>query len=117
MCWHLNQVTSYFISGKPPTASPAPPDGPKRLEAILATGQIPDGIESPAHMLPPADAADSEVDNFIATLERSKSFNGPYPPHRLFGPLNPEQGRTLILMHAARHLSFLVPTTTVIRAA
>ena len=114
MCFHLNQTTNYLMSPGPHNTSPAPADGPAKLKAILASGQIPGGIEAPQHFLPADDCADASVEELIATLERLKSFAGPFAPHRLFGELSVEDGHRIVLLHAARHLSFLVPTTTVI---
>jgi hypothetical protein len=110
-CWHLNFALRYFMSPGPHAEVPATAENRQRLEAILSGGKIPGGIQSPDQAVPPPTAGDADIEAFIATLARFKTFNGPFAPHRLFGKLTLEQGRKLALTHSAHHLSYLVPTT------
>ncbi len=81
------------------------------LERIMASGQLPDGIVAPDPMVPPAHCGDDAIDAFLATMQKFKAFPGPIAPHRIFGTLNDVDARKLNLIHCARHLSFLIPTT------
>ena len=81
-----------------------------RLEAILASGRLPSGIEAPQPAIPPDDASDASVEALLATIDRFESFNGPIAPHRIFGNLSDAEARKLNLIHCAHHLSYLVPT-------
>lgn len=80
-------------------------------EKILANEQLPDGLVAPDPMQPPADCGDDAIDSFIAKMQKFKSFTGPIAPHRIFGTLSDADARKLNLIHCARHLSFLTPTT------
>jgi hypothetical protein len=110
-CWHLNATTGFIMRPGPhPEPTPEQVAGRARLQAILDGGQLPSGIQAPETVTPPADAPESAADDFVATLERVKTFPGPFAPHRLFGRLSDDEARRLILLHAAHHLSHLVPT-------
>ena len=113
-CWHLNATTSYLMSPPPADAAPTPPDAAQRLAAIFAAGKIPDGLVAPEKVVPPEKCGDDSIEAYIATLQRLKTFAGPFTPHRLFGQFTAEQAKKHTLLHATRHLSFLVPTATVI---
>jgi hypothetical protein len=110
-CWHLNKALTFVMSGAPAAPMETPPDGPQRLAMILGTGKIPGGVQAPERVIPPTTCEDCEVAALITTLEKFKKFDGPFPPHRLFGPLTPEQWQKVNLIHVAHHLSKLVPTT------
>jgi hypothetical protein len=108
-CWHLNAVMSYLMSPGPHAVPDTSPPDRETLQRILAGGQIPDGIIAPERAIPPAFCAADAADNFIQTVERFRTFQGPFAPHRLFGHLTLDEGRRLSMLHCARHLSFLVP--------
>jgi hypothetical protein len=108
-CWHLNQILTYFMTTPARTPMETPPGGPEKLAAILSAGAIPSGIQSPERVLPPANCTDADVTAFITTLQKFKTFAGPFPPHRLFGAMTPEEGKKLNLIHIAHHLSKLIP--------
>ena len=79
------------------------------IAALLAVRQIPEGLQAPEPMLPPATCGDEAIDAFIATMEKYKRFPGPTAPHRIFGHLAEPDARKLNLIHCAHHLSYLTP--------
>ncbi|HZZ44130.1 MAG TPA: DUF1569 domain-containing protein [Tepidisphaeraceae bacterium] len=111
VCWHLNKSTSYMMSAGPHVEPSAEQQaaGQQILKGVLAKGEIPRGVEAPERALPPAEVGEGAIDEFVATMERFKSFPGPFAPHRLFGRLTSEDARRLVLIHAAHHMSHLVP--------
>lgn len=117
--WTLAQVCDHLDRGTKARMAPGPhePTTPEQaarksmVEQILATGELPDGIQAPDFMQPPADCGDEAIDRLIARLREFARFTGPIAPHRLFGHLPEQQIRRLNLIHCARHLSFLTPTS------
>jgi hypothetical protein len=96
---------------------PFPPNTPEQdarrpvFEQVMRSGQLPSGIDAPSQAVPPPDAGDSAIDDFIKTLTRFKNYREPIAPHRIFGHLSDADARRLNLIHCAHHLSHLVPTT------
>ncbi len=109
-CWHLDVVTKTRL--KP---GPFPPNTPEQdakkdmFAQVLATGQLPPGLESPDEFVPPSDADATAVTAFLETLEKVKTHVGPFAPHRRFGHMSDDDSRKQILIHTAHHLSHLVP--------
>ena len=110
VCHHLDQSLQWSMR-----PGPFPPDTPEqqastpRVQQILASGKLPDGIQTADHMLPAPDAGDTAIDSFLATLKRYEAYQGELAPHRLFGRLSRDQLRQLARIHCAHHLSHLVP--------
>ena len=108
VCWHLH-VTTEFVMRPGPYA----PDTPEIVEMrplmhkILAEG-MPPGLTAPDHVIPPADAPDTAVDEFLSTMRRFATFQN-FAPHRRFGHVGDDAIRGLVLAHAAHHLSYYVP--------
>lgn len=110
-CWHLARATEFSMRAGPfPELTPQQQAAGPMKNAILASGKLPSGISAPDEFVPPADPADSEVDHLIAAMEKAESFEGPFAPHRVFGPLTNTEARQLRLFHCAHHLSYLTPT-------
>jgi hypothetical protein len=109
-CHHLNQSLQWSMR-----PGPFPPDTPEqqastpRLQQIMASGQLPIGIQAPDHMQPPPNASDAVIDEFLATLKRYGEHPGELAPHRLFGRRSRDELRQLVRIHCAHHLSHLVP--------
>jgi hypothetical protein len=110
ICWHLNTAISYTMRPGPHPQPPTPPDTAERLKKVLASGRIPSGIQSPEMAVPPADAPEAAIDQFLATIDSLKTFKGPFAPHRLFGSVPQADYLRLHLIHSAHHLGFLTPT-------
>jgi hypothetical protein len=112
MCWHLETAIRLRMSPGPhPANTPAQDARREQFQQILATGQLPSGIEAPAPAIPPVNADDSSIDALITTIEKWKEYAGPIAPHRLFGNISDAEARRLNLIHCAHHLSYLVPTS------
>ena len=114
MAWHLNHAT--LARMKPgPHADDTPEQLARRplLQHVLAmNGYLPDGIQAPEPLQPPADAPESVIDDLIASLRQLKAYKGEIAPHRIFGRIPDADARRLNLIHCAHHLSYLTPTTT-----
>lgn len=84
--------------------------GPRQLRKTLATGDL--GRNSPTipASVPPADTADADgVERFKAMVERANRFADEPRPSPFFGPMDRDEWVKLNCVHAAHHLSFLVP--------
>jgi hypothetical protein len=111
-CWHLNIATRARM--KPAPAAPNTPEQDARasmLATVLATGQLPSGIQSPAAAEPPAQVGSSAIDDLIEALQQLKAHQQPFAPHRLFGNMSDADTRRQILVHCSHHLGHLVPTS------
>ena len=109
-CWHLEAVLRFRMVPGPFPPNTAEQDARRPVLAqILANGTLPTKIEAPAQALPPAKADDSMIATAIAALRKWDSYSGDIAPHRLFGHLTRNEARRLNLVHAAHHLSYLVP--------
>jgi hypothetical protein len=76
---------------------------------------MPAGLKGPEVLMPSApehiDAHDREqLQHLLATLDRYDAYSQSLKPSPLFGPLSRSQWDRLHLIHAAHHLSFIVPT-------
>ncbi len=113
VCDHLDKAIQMRMQPGSFPPNTAEQESRKEMFAtILKTGQLPDGIEATGPMLPPPECGEDSIDACVARIRQFATFAGPIAPHRLFGHLTDEQARKLNLIHCARHLSFLVPTTT-----
>ncbi len=86
--------------------------GPLLLGRTLRRRRIPEGGRGPKPLMPPEastldDAA--AVDAFIQTVERYRDHAQPLHPSPLFGRLTRDQWDQIHLIHAAHHLSFIIP--------
>jgi hypothetical protein len=112
ICWHLNATMMYLTQPLPhPAAAPVTPEAREKLRYMLENKKLPFAIQAPERVVPAATCGEEEIDRFIATLDRLKTFSGPYAPHRIFGQLSDDEGRELSLLHCAHHFSFLAPTS------
>ncbi len=111
ICWHLD-VTTQRRMAPGPYAPETPEQSARRpmMAQIIASGKLPPGLVAPPDLTPAPDLGEPAIDALLQTLDRLKSFKGPYAPHRLFGNLNEVESQQQILIHSAHHLSHLVPT-------
>jgi hypothetical protein len=109
-CHHLNVALSYAMRPGPYEANtPAQVALRPVLEGILASGEIPSGLEAPARAVPTADCNDDHIDAFLKTLAAADAFPGPFAPHARFGKLTDDEMRRAQLVHCAHHLGYLSP--------
>jgi len=112
ICRHLAEFLQASMHGFPPV-----PEweqyrelGPKFLVRVLEGKQMRTGFPLPEAHQPPQDtAADDWSDRLCQLLAEAEHFQGPPPPHPVFGPMSLDQWRRLQYVHLAHHLSFLCP--------
>jgi hypothetical protein len=110
ICWHLNIAVRTSMN-PPADAKPvSKPELREKLRALLESRQVPAGLESPERAVPPVDAPEEAIDEFLATLTALHFFRGPFGPHRLFGTISFQDYVQFHMIHCAHHLGFLAPT-------
>ena len=84
--------------------------GKKLLRKLFASGVMPTGGPTVPESVPDegGDPA-AAVATLRETVERAKAHAGPLHPSPLYGSLTKDEWVRLNLIHAAHHLSFLVP--------
>jgi hypothetical protein len=110
ICWHLTGATRNRMKPGPFEPNTREQDARAAIfKQVLADRKLPSGLVAPDTMVPPSDADETWVSQFLETLEQLKTHKGPFAPHRLFGNMSDDDSRRQILIHAAHHLSHLVP--------
>jgi hypothetical protein len=118
--WHLGQVCDHLASAIEwsidgfPIRAPWPIRtlaGPIVYQIMFRSGWMPAGVKvGPRFMPPPTVQPDAAIARLDRTIDRFNSHPGKMADHPLFDALSTEQWRRWHLIHAAHHLSFLVPT-------
>lgn len=115
-CDHLTTTMRYSLDGFPPDTRPMlalKVLGPTLVKwTVLGVGWMPRGVALPHPSLDDAQSVRSEqtaVSHCIATLREVRDFDGPFARSPVMGKLSPNQWRRFHLVHAAHHLSLLVP--------
>jgi hypothetical protein len=89
--------------------------GPLILKRILKERRMKAGIKVPQWWLPgPSHDECAAVDQFRSEVAEFQGMTTTPCPHPFFGPLTKQQWNDLILVHAAHHLSFLIPRSAVV---
>lgn len=85
--------------------------GPLARRVAFWLRWIPEAVRVPGVYLPPPSALDAarEADALAATIDRFRSFAGPFDEHPLLGRLSGDQWRRFHCLHCAHHLSFAIP--------
>jgi hypothetical protein len=84
--------------------------GPIILHRILRQRRMKPGIKVPQWWLPgPTHEESVAIDQFRCEIAAFQAMTTRPFPHPFFGALNKQQWNELVLIHAAHHLSFLVP--------
>ncbi len=87
--------------------------GPLILKRILSQRRMKAGIKVPQWWLPgPSHDESAAVDQFHAQVSAFQGLTTTPFPHPFFGPMTKQQWNDLVLVHAAHHLSFLIPRST-----
>ena len=117
-CGHLANWLNYQIDGFPKLPLLVRPVmfvvrnmvAPRLLDKAIATGKMPEGGATAPASIPPADAADAPaVADYERAAGRWQAHTGPLLPSPLFGHRPRPDWEKVHLLHAAHHLSFLVP--------
>lgn len=118
VCGHLAAWVWYPLDGFPPIPLPVRVGlwavrntvGPAQKAKLLAGGTIPAGTRTLAQSVAPAGFDDiAGVMVYEDAIERLKKFAGTPHPSPLFGPVTRDELERLTCVHAAHHLSFLIP--------
>jgi hypothetical protein len=118
VCGHLAEWLRFPVEGFP--KAPAPiravfwvlrkTVGRKKLLTYITTGSFPAGKPTMPETVPPAGGDPREAIEKLKTgVDRLKAHTGPIVPSPLFGPMTKDEAVRMQLVHAAHHLSFLVP--------
>jgi hypothetical protein len=86
--------------------------GRKKLLEYITTGVFPAGKPTmPQTVQKPGGDVNEAILALRASAERLKAFNGTIVPSPLFGAMTKDEAVRMQLVHAAHHLSFLIPKT------
>ena len=117
-CGHLSNWLTYQLDGFPPlplwlrpifwAARTTVATG--MLRKVNRAGVMPVGSATAPTSVPPPDAGDAAgVADYKRAIDRWTAHTGPFVPSPLFGHQSRDDWHRLHLVHAAHHLSFLVP--------
>ncbi len=119
-CGHLSEWFRYQMEGFPPLPLWMRPAmwtlrntlGPAMARKAIAAGTMRAGISTiPQSVVEPGRDATAAVATFRDTVARWTAHAGPLLPSPLFGSMTKPEWVKLHAIHAAHHLSFLVPKT------
>ena len=79
------------------------------MHLILLSRWIPAGVKLPEAVLPKSEDDPKAVGRLTRALEAMEKHQGVWSAHPFFGRMTDRQWRAYHLVHAAHHLSFLVP--------
>lgn len=117
-CGHLSEWFRYQLDGFPRPPLLLRPVfwavrntvGPRMGRKLLTEGTMKAGLPTIPQSVPPAGANDAAaVGHLRAVIARWDAHDGPFHPSPLFGPMSKEAFRRVHLLHAAHHLSYLIP--------
>ncbi len=118
VCEHLARWLEYPLDGmprvtlllKPPMWVVRHTIGPRMLRKAIATNRIPAGSPAiPQTVAASGGDAAEALDHLRRAAKRFTEWTGPTHPSPMFGRLTRDDGRKMHLVHAAHHLSFLIP--------
>lgn len=111
ICQHLSTVMRRIVDL--PASTPSDPSQwfpAEKKQAIMASGQLEEGLQAPPEIMPIETGSDAEeAEKLRQAIAHYVASSGPKIPHRFFGPLTREEWDRLQLIHSAHHLSFAVP--------
>ena len=113
IAWHLGKALPSPIVGRDaqPDLTEDQTARQHRWEHYIAHGRPPEGFESPADLLPPADADAKAVDDLVARIAGLRAFGESSPfVETPAGVMPIARLRGFILAHGAHHLAHLRPT-------
>ena len=117
VCDHMTDWLTYPIDGFPKVRFPISivlwvmkkTVGRKKFESYLTSRSFPTGKPTMPKTVHPASDDATAVKKFIAALDRFAKYTGPVLPSPLFGAMTKDEADRMHCVHAAHHLSFLVP--------
>ena len=113
--WSLEQILDHLtktmtMALDPKQGLPRPARWALSLIAkrLLRTRSMPT-VPAPKSNRPAATVEPGVFERFAASVEKSDALAGPRIDHPVFGWMSAEDWKQLQLIHASRHLSFLLP--------
>jgi hypothetical protein len=117
--WSLGQVCNHLAGGIIlsvdgfPTKAPwvlRKTVGPIVWKRVSTSGRMPEGVKIPEGFEPKPDLDDrAEVEALRAAIQAFGMHTGPLAAHPFFGPLSHKDWERFHLIHAAHHLSYVLP--------
>jgi hypothetical protein len=110
ICDHLARAIRLTLIGRV-SPDPATPEQEEARRAFFRDRAFPEGRAMPVPALTPDPDVDPRVaaESLRGALARLESFEGPWPTHRLLGPLTRDEWLQFHSIHCAHHLSFAHP--------
>lgn len=113
-CDHLIKAMEYGLGSEPAKGFSwimRVTVGKFMLSWVLMRGQMPAGVEAPDIFVPEEQQSDDPavIDRCVALLKKTDLHDGPTNQSPIFGNMSLRQFKKLQLVHAAHHLSFLIP--------
>jgi hypothetical protein len=112
ICQHLTAGVVFSVEGYP-EAAPwliRKTFGPVMIRRILKSGTFPSGFQLPEKYWPkPSEDARAEAEALRAALRLFGMHTGPFAEHPLGAKLSGAEWSLLHTIHAAHHLSFVLP--------
>lgn len=118
VCGHVNDFVVYALDGYPRSGIIIGSlltlirvtAGKRILRRTLQAGSMPAGKPTmPQSVHPPGENVDAAVNKLKETVHRFKNHQGELHSSPVFGRLSTDECKRLNLIHAAHHLSFLIP--------
>ena len=110
ICDHLARAIRLTILGRV-RPDPATPEQEKARRAFFRDRAFPEGRALPVAALTPDPGIDpyAAAESLRESLDRLEAFEGPWPTHRILGPLSRDEWFQFHCVHCAHHLSFAHP--------
>jgi hypothetical protein len=111
ICRHVATVMRRVVDL--PASTPHDPSqlvSDEQKRQVFESNMIPESLPGPPELMPPERLdVHQEVEGLRHAIAHYTASPGPVIKHRLFGKLSKDEWDRLQLMHAAHHLSFVVP--------
>ncbi len=109
-CFHLRFPIDRTLSNPEPTGEPTAQQKQMQgfIDQVIANGW-PAGMNAPSEMSPPAEPGEGMAGALVEAMRRLREKKSGRVDAFIFGPIDVENLRRFMLIHAAHHLSFFEP--------